>query len=83
MCASLFTWASTYDSEAEEVSKDKHNWCLLGWGLVYDPCSKNRMWIYDTGIHIPFQEVYNYDNGAVEKYQHKALKKMREGITKG
>jgi len=39
-CASLFTWASTSDTEAQ-AARDKHN-CRACGGLVCDPCSKKK-----------------------------------------
>lgn len=50
-CASLFTWASTSDSEAQEA-RDKHN-CRSCGGLVCDPCSNNRLPLSDIGINLP------------------------------
>ena len=50
-CASLFTWASTSDTEAQ-AARDKHN-CRACGGLVCDPCSKKRVPIPALGISAP------------------------------
>jgi len=50
-CASLFTWASTSDSEAQEA-RDKHN-CRSCGNLVCEPCSRNRVPIPSIGITVP------------------------------
>ena len=50
-CASLFTWASTSDSEAQEA-RDKHN-CRSCGSLVCEPCSRNRSPIPSIGITVP------------------------------
>eukprot|EP00804_Cyclotella_cryptica_P019976 CCRYP_007888-RA/>CCRYP_007888-RA protein AED:0.10 eAED:0.10 QI:1726/0.75/0.77/1/0.87/0.77/9/2621/956 len=47
-CASLFTWASTSNTEAQ-AARDKHN-CRACGGLVCDPCSKNKVPIPSIGI---------------------------------
>lgn len=50
-CASLFTWASTSDSKAQEA-RDKHN-CRSCGSLVCDPCSKNRIPLPEIGLGLP------------------------------
>lgn len=50
-CASLFTWASTSNTEAQEA-RDKHN-CRACGCLVCDPCSKRRIPIPSIGITAP------------------------------
>ena len=50
-CASLFTWNSTSDTEAQ-AARDKHN-CRACGGLVCDPCSKKRLPIPAIGINAP------------------------------
>ena len=50
-CASLFTWASTSNTEAQ-AARDKHN-CRACGGLVCDPCSKKRVPIPIVGITAP------------------------------
>ena len=47
-CASLFTWASTSNTEAQ-AARDKHN-CRACGSLVCAPCSKNRVPIPLIGI---------------------------------
>jgi hypothetical protein len=47
-CASLFTWASTSNTEAQ-AARDKHN-CRSCGSLVCEPCSKNRVPIPSIGI---------------------------------
>ena len=47
-CASLFTWASTSNTEAQ-AARDKHN-CRSCGGLVCNPCSKNKIPIPSIGI---------------------------------
>lgn len=47
-CASLFTWASTSNTEAQ-AARDKHN-CRSCGGLVCEPCSKNKVPIPSVGI---------------------------------
>jgi hypothetical protein len=48
-CASLFTWASTSNTEAQ-AARDKHN-CRSCGSLVCDPCSKNKVPIPSIGIN--------------------------------
>ena len=50
-CASLFTWASTSNTEAQ-AARDKHN-CRACGSLVCDPCSKKRVPIPSLGIPVP------------------------------
>ena len=47
-CGSLFTWASTSDSEAQEA-RDKHN-CRSCGSLVCNSCSMNRLPLPSKGI---------------------------------
>lgn len=49
-CASLFTWASTSDSKAQEA-RDKHN-CRSCGALVCAACSKNRIPLPHLGINM-------------------------------
>uniref|UniRef100_A0A7S2XR53 sn-1-specific diacylglycerol lipase n=1 Tax=Attheya septentrionalis TaxID=420275 RepID=A0A7S2XR53_9STRA len=65
-CASLFTWASTSDSEAQ-AARDKHN-CRSCGTLVCDPCSKNRLPLPSLGITVPVRvcdRCYNDIGGAL------------------
>ena len=65
-CASLFTWASTSDSEAQ-AARDKHN-CRSCGTLVCDPCSKNRLPLPSVGITVPVRvcdRCYNDIGGAL------------------
>eukprot|EP00978_Attheya_sp_CCMP212_P023827 scaffold73827_cov52-Attheya_sp.AAC.1 len=65
-CASLFTWASTSDSEAQ-AARDKHN-CRSCGTLVCDPCSKNRLPLPSVGINVPVRvcdRCYNDIGGAL------------------
>jgi hypothetical protein len=49
-CASRFTWASTFESEAQEA-RDKHN-CRSCGSLVCEACSLNRLSIPSIGIFL-------------------------------
>jgi len=60
-CASLFTWASTSNSEAQ-AARDKHN-CRACGGLVCDPCSKKRIPIPAIGITAPVRVCDRCYNG--------------------
>lgn len=60
-CASVFTWASTSDTEAQ-AARDKHN-CLACAGLVCDPCSKKRVPIPAIGITAPVRVCDRCYNG--------------------
>lgn len=71
-CASLFTWASTSNTEAQ-AARDKHN-CRACGSLVCDPCSKKRVPIPALGIPTPVRvcdRCYNswgalFSNGALQ-----------------
>ncbi|KAL7539657.1 hypothetical protein ACHAXR_009474 [Thalassiosira sp. AJA248-18] len=60
-CASLFTWASTSNTEAQ-AARDKHN-CRACGGLVCDPCSKKRVPIPAIGITAPVRVCDRCYNG--------------------
>ena len=60
-CASLFTWNSTSDTEAQ-AARDKHN-CRACGGLVCDPCSKKRLPIPAIGINVPVRVCDRCYNG--------------------
>ncbi|KAL9187576.1 hypothetical protein ACHAXT_001679 [Thalassiosira profunda] len=60
-CASLFTWASTSNTEAQ-AARDKHN-CRACGGLVCDPCSKKRVPIPAIGITVPVRVCDRCYNG--------------------
>jgi hypothetical protein len=60
-CASLFTWASTSNTEAQ-AARDKHN-CRACGGLVCDPCSKKRIPIPAIGIAVPVRVCDRCYNG--------------------
>ncbi|KAL3810993.1 hypothetical protein ACHAXA_006545 [Cyclostephanos tholiformis] len=60
-CASLFTWASTSNTEAQ-AARDKHN-CRACGGLVCDPCSKKRIPIPAIGITMPVRVCDRCYNG--------------------
>jgi len=60
-CASLFTWASTSNTEAQ-AARDKHN-CRACGGLVCDPCSKKRVPIPAIGISAPVRVCDRCYNG--------------------
>jgi len=60
-CASLFTWASTSDTEAQ-AARDKHN-CRACGGLVCDPCSQKRVPIPAIGIYAPVRVCDRCYNG--------------------
>jgi hypothetical protein len=60
-CASLFTWASTSNTEAQ-AARDKHN-CRACGGLVCDPCSKKRIPIPAIGITAPVRVCDRCYNG--------------------
>lgn len=60
-CASLFTWASTSNTEAQ-AARDKHN-CRSCGNLVCDPCSKKRVPIPQIGIAAPVRVCDRCYNG--------------------
>lgn len=60
-CASLFTWASTSNTEAQ-AARDKHN-CRACGSLVCDPCSKKRVPIPALGIPVPVRVCDRCYNG--------------------
>ncbi|EED92729.1 hypothetical protein THAPSDRAFT_262068, partial [Thalassiosira pseudonana CCMP1335] len=60
-CASLFTWASTSNTEAQ-AARDKHN-CRSCGGLVCDPCSKKRVPIPAIGLTCPVRVCDRCYNG--------------------
>jgi len=60
-CASLFTWASTSNTEAQ-AARDKHN-CRACGSLVCDPCSKKRVPIPAFGIPVPVRVCDRCYNG--------------------
>lgn len=60
-CASLFTWASTSNTEAQ-AARDKHN-CRSCGGLVCDPCSKKRIPIPAIGLTCPVRVCDRCYNG--------------------
>mmetsp|Transcript_23987 Transcript_23987/g.51859 ORF Transcript_23987/g.51859 Transcript_23987/m.51859 type:complete len:1409 (+) Transcript_23987:314-4540(+) len=60
-CASLFTWASTSNTEAQ-AARDKHN-CRACGGLVCEPCSKKRLPIPAIGISAPVRVCDRCYNG--------------------
>ena len=60
-CASLFTWASTSNTEAQ-AARDKHN-CRACGSLVCDPCSKKRVPIPNIGITAPVRVCDRCYNG--------------------
>ena len=60
-CASLFTWASTSNTEAQ-AARDKHN-CRACGGLVCEPCSKKRVPIPAIGITAPVRVCDRCYNG--------------------
>lgn len=60
-CASLFTWASTSNTEAQ-AARDKHN-CRACGSLVCDPCSKRRVPIPALGIPVPVRVCDRCYNG--------------------
>jgi len=60
-CASLFTWASTSNTEAQ-AARDKHN-CRECGSLVCDPCSKKRLPIPAIGITAPVRVCDRCYNG--------------------
>lgn len=60
-CASLFTWASTSNTEAQ-AARDKHN-CRACGGLVCDPCSRKRIPIPSIGITAPVRVCDRCYNG--------------------
>ena len=60
-CASLFTWASTSNTEAQ-AARDKHN-CRACGGLVCDPCSKKKIPIPSIGITVPVRVCDRCYNG--------------------
>jgi len=60
-CASLFTWASTSNTEAQ-AARDKHN-CRACGSLVCDPCSKKRVPIPAIGIPVPVRVCDRCYNG--------------------
>lgn len=65
-CASLFTWASTSNSEAQ-AARDKHN-CRVCGNLVCDPCSKKRIPIPAIGITTPVRVCDRCYNGWCSLY---------------
>lgn len=75
-CASLFTWASTSNTEAQ-AARDKHN-CRACGGLVCDPCSRKRVPIPAIGITAPVRvcdRCYNgwgtlYGNACVDESKY-------------
>lgn len=60
-CASLFTWASTSNTEAQ-AARDKHN-CRACGSLVCEPCSKKRVPIPALGIPVPVRVCDRCYNG--------------------
>ena len=60
-CASLFTWASTSNTEAQ-AARDKHN-CRACGGLVCEPCSKQKVPILAIGISTPVRVCDRCYNG--------------------
>jgi hypothetical protein len=50
-CASRFTWASTFNNEAQEA-RDKHN-CRSCGTLVCDQCAQNRVPLPSIGLTVP------------------------------
>ena len=60
-CASLFTWASTSNTEAQ-AARDKHN-CRACGGLVCDPCSRKKIPIPSIGITVPVRVCDRCYNG--------------------
>merc|ERR1719296_662623 len=60
-CASLFTWASTSNTEAQ-AARDKHN-CRSCGSLVCDPCSTKRASIPEIGISQPVRVCDRCYNG--------------------
>lgn len=80
-CASLFTWASTSNTEAQ-AARDKHN-CRSCGSLVCEPCSKNRVPIPSIGITQSVRVCDRCYNGWGSLYNdfNEATRDISNGVT--